>query len=74
MVESLARIIFPEVCSDKYLKLIEMFRFYQIDKIIKISRMKSIGRVWFKCGYVICYLTNLSTTSAAVNVFLSQLT
>ena len=41
IVESLAWIIFPEICSDKSWKLTEIFYFYQINTGIKIFNNKN---------------------------------
>ena len=50
-MESLARIIFPEICSDKSWKLTEIFYFYQIDTGIKIFN-NNICKVNFGFEYM----------------------
>ena len=49
VVESLAWIIFPEICSDKSWKLTEIFYFHQIDTGIKIfdNKKKLLSYFWF---------------------------
>ena len=51
IVESLAWIIFPEICSDKSWKLTEIFYFYQIDTRIKVFNNKNC-KVTFGFEYV----------------------
>ena len=51
-MESLAWIIFPEICLDKSWKLIEIFFFYQIDTRIKKFNNKNC-KVIFGFEYII---------------------
>ena len=58
IVESLAWIIFPEICSDKSWKLTEICYFYQIETGIKIFKNKNC-KITFGFQYILIHHATL---------------